>query len=159
MRRPSLNQATKPRRAASALVATIVCLAAAGCGVEDAKSSHFEHDHVVAPHWPEDVHDLSIKLRVRLDALSWKWNDPEALRREMIDLIGWAPEIAADTNMTEADWNVIDRAAETLLEDVRGSEQRLTTDHRDAIAKFQKLVDDLRKTIPETLDSFAAIAP
>jgi hypothetical protein len=92
------------------LVAAKACLAAAltllACGPplgcshdEHAKTSHFEHDHEVAEHWPSDLADLAKKLRGRLGTEA-----DDAVRHEIEDLVSWVGEVAADTDLSEADW-------------------------------------------------------
>ena len=84
----------------------IICVALfIGCTNKEApKTSHFEHDHHVADHWPDGLADAANKIRERLD--QYKNHPAEAvlIADEITDIVGWVPEIAADTDLSEQDW-------------------------------------------------------
>ena len=93
----------------------------AGC-VKGRESLH-EMDHVQPPHWPSDLKDAQQKIQERLE----KWgsttgaeSEKQAGLKELRDLVGWIPEIAADTELTEAEWNPIYEAAEAGRQVLKG---------------------------------------
>jgi hypothetical protein len=91
----------------------MLVLMAGGCGSSQQaeKKSLFEHDHATPAHWPHNLNDLCRKFAARLDSpQASDGSDPS----ELNDLIAWIPEIAADSNLTEAEWLPICNAAESL---------------------------------------------
>lgn len=104
-----------------------VCLCLlGGCSGEsvEGKASLHEMDHAVAEHWPVSVDDLAAKIRERVQRLSESGEgaaevDSAKLSEELGDLLSWVPEIAADTDMSEADWNVVAKRSEALLKEYR----------------------------------------
>jgi len=91
---------------------------AVGCTVESQpeKKTLFDHDHETPDHWPSDLSDLAAKMRERLGGIgeSAESTDRDEAAAELADLVAWAPEIAADTDMTEAEWLPIYQASETI---------------------------------------------
>lgn len=85
---------------------------AAGCSQSSTDQAghddHEEHDHFVPVHWPSDITDIATKIDVRKVALSADGVSSEkrrqTLRKELIDIVGWAPEIAADSYLKESEW-------------------------------------------------------
>jgi hypothetical protein len=112
-----------------------------GCAGEDAaKTSHFEHDHEVAPHWPSDLADAAAKIRERLAVNETKHLDPQQAADEIADIVGWVPEIAADTDLSEQDWIPLDQAAESLSANLRATKNALNDANRtQAIALCELL--------------------
>lgn len=92
------------------LISLIGCLL--GCG--QSKESLHEMDHVTPAHWPNTLEDAAAKIRERLAATQSidKPNDNNVAFEELSDLIGWVPEIAADTDLQEAEWNKLYEASE-----------------------------------------------
>lgn len=121
----------------------------AGCGGQDhtTKTSLFEDHHAIAAHWPTDLMDVSVKLRERM---SLPEVNPEALA-EIKDLVSWTAEVAADTNLTEADWLPIYRASESLTANLRNAKETITPDHRAQLKSFCELIDETSQRIPEQL--------
>ena len=95
---------------------------------EDDHDHFHEHDHVVSDHRPADFAD-AVRSMSRLNreiaeemASGHAKHADEALH-DMTDIVRWLPEIAADSDMPEDQWNEVDRqsaALTDLLEDVRG---------------------------------------
>ena len=118
-----------------------------GCVSQDtAKTSHFEHDHEVAAHWPDGLADAAAQIRGRLERTDHDHSrahqhghphdeghhddhhhdhhhDPGD---EIADIVSWVPEIAADTNLSEQDWIPLDDAAESLSANLRAADNELT---------------------------------
>jgi len=119
---------------------------------EPTKTSLFEDDHAVAAHWPSDLSDLTSKLRSRLertDSAADKTNF-----KEIQDLIGWTAEIAADTNLSEADWMPIYEKSEAIAANLRSAAGSLTTDDRRQIDSLCELIDE---SIPKISDNLPVL--
>ena len=87
-----------------------------GCGTE--QESLHEHDHELPAHWPSSIIDAVAKLQQRIEILT---SDAEGVGpaeneawTELRDLVEWAPEIAADTELSEEDWHPIYESSEVL---------------------------------------------
>ncbi len=129
-----------------------------GCSTNEApKTSLFEDDHVVAAHWPSDLADLSAKLRERaakMDSL------PDAsLRSEIEDLVGWVGEVAADTNLAEADWVPLYERSEAVAANLGSARGVLTGVELKQIESLCRLVDETIPRIPEQLASVTGMRP
>ena len=133
----------------------LACLA--GCKSEDAsKTSHFEHDHEVAAHWPNGLADLSNKIRERLDRLSANPEEGDQLRSETIDLVSWTSEVAADTDLSEPDWIPLDNAAESLSAQLRAAGETFSQADLDQLNELCDLIEysvTLIPTAPELMES------
>ncbi|MDV6030713.1 MAG: hypothetical protein F9B45_11570 [Phycisphaera sp. RhM] len=139
------------------LTCLIVCLA--GCASDgDTKTSHFEHDHEVAAHWPNDLADAAAKIRQRLDAAASTSDPSKRLAEEIVDLVSWVPEIAADTDLSEHDWIPLDNAAESLSASLRAVDNELTAANRKQTAALCELIEQSLKKIPSQLPSLKGSA-
>lgn len=79
-------------------------LSMVGCAEQE---SLHEHDHIVPPHWPSSPGELAHFLEERLSALQALPADSEKhadIVEQTQDLVVWAPEIAADTDIAENEW-------------------------------------------------------
>ena len=109
-----------------------------GCNENTSQTkSHFDHDHVVPHHWPNDLADLSFKLRTRIEA---KTVDGGTLA-EINDLVSWTAEVAADTDLSEADWTPLYHATEGLAIESRSSGGTLSAEHRRQLQSLCELID------------------
>ncbi len=131
----------------------LLWIACAGCSTEEVpKASLFEDDHAVAAHWPDDLGDLSDKLRKR--TARYNRSSEESLRREIQDLVGWVGEVAADTNLSEADWIPLYQKSETVSANLRDDDGQLSEDTQNQIESLCRLIDD---TISRTSDPLASV--
>ncbi|WP_182865128.1 hypothetical protein [Stieleria mannarensis] len=113
-----------------------------GCTSEDApKASHFEHDHEVAPHWPAGLADAVAKIRHRLDDTGSNAGEIQRQRDQLVDIVNWIPEIAADTDLSEQAWIPIDNAAASLTANLRASGNELSPSNRKQAAALCDLID------------------
>ena len=158
------------------ILASFATLLLLGCSADATpKTSHFEHDHIVAPHWPNDLADAATKIRERL---AWLQDGPTPALHdhehhhdhghddhhdhghelnptaEIVEIVSWIPEIAADTNLCEADWLPIYHATESLVDDLRSASEQsvsgeLTSDSRRQLESLCELVDEAVTKIPE----------
>ncbi|TWT84563.1 hypothetical protein CA13_60430 [Planctomycetes bacterium CA13] len=128
-----------------------------GCGGQGAtpKTSLFEDDHAVAAHWPSDLADVAVKLRERLSDSD---ANPQSLA-EIKDLVSWTAEVAADTNLSEADWLPLYKASESLMTDLRAAKDGLSSDDRSQIEALCQLIVDAAPKIPEQLANLKVTSP
>ncbi|MEZ6089994.1 MAG: hypothetical protein R3C05_18605 [Pirellulaceae bacterium] len=131
------------------LTLATLMLCAVGCGDQDtAKTSHFEHDHEVAGHWPADLADAATKLRERLSPSDQSQTTTTHVADEIADIVSWVPEIAADTDLSEEDWIPLDNAARSLSANLRATNNELTISSQTQIAALCELIDQSVGKIP-----------
>jgi hypothetical protein len=147
-----------------------------GCAVEDApKASHFEHDHEVAHHWPDDLADAAAKIRERLvppelgdghddhhEGHVHQHDDEDVSQNpqdEIADIVIWVPEIAADTNLSEQDWNMLDNAARSLSADLSETGNELTKFNREQTLALCDLIEQVLPRIPDQLPTLRVSSP
>lgn len=123
------------------LVLVPLCLpAAAGCDVEH----HGAAEHVVPEHRPSDIFDASEKIQMRAIRLTSTpppaGEEAQRLENELRDIVGWTPEIAADTDLTEEQWLPIYRAAEQLSLQLRNVSRPPDQETINRIASFKELL-------------------
>lgn len=120
-----------------------------GCqgGSEPEKTSLFEDDHYVAPHWPSDVHDLHQKMLARLDAAKADTQPSDQNVIELIDLVVWTPELTADSELTEAEWLPFHELSEQLAPRLRKA--GLTNDNRTEAIKLCQMIESAAFTIQQ----------
>lgn len=110
-----------------------------GCVAE--KESLHESDHELPPHWPQNLEDAAAKIEQRIGTTGDEQTQATA-REEVSDLIEWAPEVAADTDLTEIQWMPIFELSETLRHHLLAKDVSLV-DCRDDI---KRLIDVLRES-------------
>ncbi|MCR9291696.1 MAG: hypothetical protein NXI32_03185 [bacterium] len=129
-------------RATQSYFACLFFLLFLGCGQE--QESLHDADHYVPPHWPANLMDAAHKMDQRYQGLLDGELDSEDLERnrsELRDLIAWAPEIAADTDLTESQWLPIYELSEKLRKRLEGAD----TNYAD----WQSDIDQLRQLLTE----------
>lgn len=148
-----------------ATFATLVLGLLVGCDQQDAtpKASHFEHDHDVAAHWPSDLADAARKIRERLVWIKTgeatephghdEHDDDHDHKSEIFDLVSWIPEVAADTNLSEADWVPLYNASESLMANLHAVNEGLSSENRSQIESLCELIDDALPKIPDQFSS------
>jgi len=146
-----------------------------GCGTStDApKTSLFEHDHHVAAHWPNDLADLSAKLNARIASVRTgspvdeddhhhdhdhdheheheHEHDPVPLRDQIEDLVDWVAEIAADTNLSEADWIPLYEKSVAVSAKLKANSSNLSNEDLHQLESLCELIDETVEKIPEQL--------
>lgn len=115
-------------------------LAVVGCG-EEQESLH-EHDHFVPAHWPTDLQRASQLILERVPRAT---ADATA-RKELLDLMSWVPEIAADTPLGEPEWNPIFAQCEQYRKRLlRGYDAALGTELQELAATLTTTHAELKK--------------
>ena len=134
------------------IVLCLLGLLVVGCVHDgESKTSHFEHDHEVAPHWPSDLADAATKLRKRLDAQVS--DQSKQVAKEIADIVSWVPEIAADTNLSEQDWIPLDIASNSLSAKLQSSDNEMTDECRRQTVALCELIEQSLDKIPTQLPS------
>lgn len=161
---------------ASTAILLLLIMPFLGCTTDTApKTSHFEHDHDIAAHWPSDLADAATKIR---DRMAWlkdgkvpESHDHESDHHddhhehdhdhdhghehdsdpllEIVELVSWIPEIAADTNLFESDWLPLYHATESLSANLQSAGDVLTDNNRQQLESLCQLVDDAVNKIPK----------
>ncbi|XZE55747.1 hypothetical protein SH139x_001772 [Planctomycetaceae bacterium SH139] len=111
-----------------------------GCSPEEptSKKTLFDEDHYVPPHWPSDINDLAEKIATRVEAIGSSAADQAAAIAELKDLIMWAPEIAAETDLTEEQWNPLYQQSESLRAKLKRSSNELPAGLAQEIRDFHQ---------------------
>ena len=124
-------------------------LSSGGCAPTEGgpRASLYEVRHVQPDHWPADLDDLAKKLRARIAALDENPAQGTA-SRELTDLVGWAAEVAADTDLTEAQWLPIYEKTETLRRGLRSSRYAWTESNLERAAELAERVERAAGQLP-----------
>ena len=131
-----------------------------GCvNEETAKMSLFEDDHEVAPHWPDGLEDTATKIRQRIEVSESSSSEVKQRTDEIVDLISWVPEIAADTNLSEQDWKPLNSAAESLSANLRAANYEMTDSNRQQAAALCDLIEQSITKIPNQLPQWNSPSP
>ncbi len=136
-------------RIASAAV-LVACLFGCLLGCGESKSSLHEIDHTTPAHWPVDLNDAAEKMRIRLSnlgTLDSTHNDGVSVDlKELRDLVGWIPEVAADTDLTEQQWNKVYEASEVARKQMQKASQ-VSPDLAQQIESLCNLLEESQKLL------------
>jgi hypothetical protein len=131
-----------------------MCLLVSMLGCGESKESLHEMDHVVPAHWPSDLSDAASKIRERLtkvqETASDSSEDSAQALKELSDLVGWVPEVAADTDLAEPDWMKLYVASETARKKLLVS-NRVNSELVQDIEKLSSLLTECQALIPPPL--------
>ncbi len=127
----------------------ILLLSALSLGCAAERESLHEMDHELPPHWPQNMDDAAQKIEQRLSQLESK-ESLETTREELSDLIEWAPEVAADTDLPEAEWLPIYELSETLRRHLSAKDISLN-DCSDDLERFVVLLRESYAKLPTTI--------
>lgn len=95
---------------------SLIMLTLVGCQGEQLDSLH-ESDHVTPVHWPSDLDDAVRKIDERLAILksvaTTSGPDEGSMnaQRQLFDIVGWMPEVAADSFISETQWEPVYEAS------------------------------------------------
>ena len=67
--------------------------------------------------------------------------------REIIELVSWVSEIAADTELTEEQWIPLDQISQTLFQQLQNDEDPLTPDRCQQLEDLCVQIDAAVKTL------------
>ncbi len=137
------------------LIGLLCCaMCFAGCG--EAKESHDdEHlEHFLPAHKPKDFSELVEQLAWRVSQLASPTSpgaDDNHARsvQEMSDIIGWIPELAADSELIKADFESA-VATGNKLSAVYSERIGSTNAKAVDVAEFEPLIEELRKLVPKS---------
>ncbi|AMV33063.1 hypothetical protein VN12_13140 [Pirellula sp. SH-Sr6A] len=123
-----------------------------GCGGE--KESLHELEHEIPAHWPADFQDAISKIEQRTEALKSTHRGTET-RSELVEIVGWVPEIAGDTDLPEELWVPIYRTCETLRRHLEKSDVEIVAyqDDFDRLATLLRESDVELRKIKKQLDA------
>ncbi|WP_231616059.1 hypothetical protein [Novipirellula artificiosorum] len=76
---------------------------------------------------------------------------PVPLRDQIEDLVDWVAEIAADTNLSEADWIPLHEKSESVSANLKANRGDLTEEQLRELESLCQLIDDTIPKIPEQL--------
>jgi len=137
------------------LIALLCCaIGIVGCG-EAMESLHDEHlEHFVPAHKPRNFGELVEQLALRVpqlaSATSLGGDDDHARSvQEMADIIGWIPELSADSELIKADFESA-VATGNKLSAVYSKSIGSTDAKAVDVAEFEPLIDELRKLVPKS---------
>lgn len=138
----------------------LICcaLTLSGCGSpgESHKGEHLEH--FVPAHKPSSFGDLVDQLALRAPQLA-AGDQPSdgsdeghaTALQEFSDIIGWIPELAADSELMRADFEsavVTGKKLATAFTETMGPQKTTAVD----MTTFEPLIDELRKLVPKSQD-------
>lgn len=128
----------------------MLCLLVCVCsvlGCNNLKSSEEEPEHSIPAHWPTSMLDAADKIDQRIDKLKIGEVNKDT-RDELNDLVEWSPEIAADTDLEESDWDEIYLLSETLREHLASADVPLT-DYRQDFSKLSELLREFHQRMSD----------
>ena len=101
------------RRPCVALLLPLLFAPLAGCGGTDGDTGdvYADHGHDRPAHHPESFPAAIEALRDRLPTLAAA---DAAARAEAVEIVGWLPELAADSDITQAEWEPLAAGADEL---------------------------------------------
>ena len=137
-----------PRICVSVLL-IVSLLPVAGCSPTEGgpRTSLYEVQHVLPDHWPTDLADLADKLRARISLLDQNPAQGRA-SQELTDLVGWAAEVTADTDLTEAQWLPIYQRTETLRRSLRAARYAWTDSNLERAADLADRIERAAEQLP-----------
>jgi hypothetical protein len=120
------------------LVYTAIAMTFFGCRGKPTEEVHEEH---FPPHWPKTIFVASERLNSLLKAEAVEsLNAGITLEQEWFDLVKWLPELAADSDLSEQEFNEIDRASEELQSIWRSSRTLPTLNEIQSASEVEPLL-------------------
>lgn len=118
-------------------------------GEEHADHEHLEH--FVPAHKPKDFAELVDQLALRFPKLGSTDTGDEhrTARQELADIIGWIPELAADSELKKADFET---AVATVTRFSKALEETATATKATSVDPpvFESLIEELRQLVPKS---------
>jgi hypothetical protein len=133
--------------------AVLLLITSTGCNsaASGEPAAELHEEHYVPPHKPANFSEAVQAIDRRSDYLSdhagHSHGDEAEKLAELADIIGWIPELAADSDLSEPDWNTAAAAGKsmgTVLSRLMSAQQpdlsRLHSDLSSAVAELRTLV-------------------
>lgn len=141
-----------------------------GCSsdVSEGKKNLFDEEHFVPAHWPNNVQELAIGFESRMLIVlnSQTSTSPELLgiaRKELVDLVAWAPEVTADSPLPESQWIPIYELVEQLNRSLKNEDDTWSTNSCELIQELsqhlQSAATHLESLHKSTDASLQSVAP
>lgn len=122
-----------------------------GCGQAESDEHDHHLEHFVPAHKPPNFAEAVESLNDRTRHLEYHIGDTRPIvqteLQELSDIIGWIPELAADSDLNEADWNTARDASQSMLTlyETSGEPARLKT----LLSSLQPLIESLQPLVPK----------
>ncbi len=134
------------------LLLLLVAFVLTGCAQE--KESLHEHEHDAPKHWPRDMAEAAEFIKQRVDLLNAVSTDPlkdaelaKNTEEELQDLVEWAPEVAADTDLPEVDWVPVYEMSEVIRKHLQSGDVS-AADLSGDLKKLAKLLEEAHTKLP-----------
>jgi len=130
-------------------------------GHEHAEDEHADHEHLehfVPTHKPNDFEEMVDQLALRfpqlaltskLTSTTGTGDKRSTARQELADIIGWIPELAADSELKKADFESAVATANKLSKFFQESASSAKATSVDPAA-FEPLIEELRPLVPKS---------
>ena len=132
-----------------------------GCGRSDepgagavsgnavSEEGHEHHHHHRPSHKPDSLQELPTELRWRLSAdESGRVNPSRRRLRQVQDIVGWIPELAADSELRRAGFEQAvaqQLVLQRVLDDITAGRSADMTTWNTAVARLQELADSVAR--------------
>ena len=123
-----------------------VWVACAGCSQDSSQTKSHVHSHETVNHMPKSLGDLCRKILVRLEEYQ-NGDASDQIKSELTDLVSWAPEFAADTDLSERLWIPIYQASEKLRSSIESDKTRWDQQRVEEIAELCRISEQAWLTL------------
>ena len=116
------------------LLAAALFALSCGCSESNGLATSDTHDddqhaeHFVPPHKPSNyaqaVEDIEHRAAHLADHAGHGHDDEAEEFRELVDIVEWIPELAADSDLSETDWNAACDAGQLIASELRGRSKK-----------------------------------
>ena len=125
-------------------IATVVPLAGVGC--KGSVQHGEEASHALPPHHPRTFHravDAIAERHAIISASAAVEADRDRARSELLDILRWLPDLAADTSLKRSDWDEVAAIAGSLTRAVETGVATANLD--DGIAALRRIESRLNE--------------
>ena len=119
-------------------------------GCIEGRSSNHELEHAVPAHWPTSLADAADKIEARINAVEAPTAETAPSRIEIVEILSWVPEVAADCDMREPEWNTVHAACQSANDVMKSPTEpkRATAELRTLCARLRDIHKQLLLTPP-----------